>query len=81
LSIVERLHIPIVDQLPDKFVAVTRPIKIEDEDLIASIWFTLGCCAGVLATVSDGQIQFWRAKRAKRKHPSVEMSRGNVRTR
>jgi hypothetical protein len=60
--IADKLRIPnaLPSNIPAGHVAVTFPIRSEDADMIASISMTLQNAPDVLATVSDGFIQFWR---------------------
>jgi hypothetical protein len=56
------LGIPVVllSQVPLDFRQVTFPIRLEDSDMIASIWMTLRLAPDAVATHADHAITFWR---------------------
>jgi hypothetical protein len=61
-NILERLQIPITEPsgIPDTFDALTFPIRMDEEEIIRSIWFTLRTTEA-LVTVDGRHVQFWRA--------------------
>jgi hypothetical protein len=49
MNLLEELSIPVVaiEEMPDGFAPITRPIPSSEEDIIRSIWFTLRCTDAV----------------------------------
>ena len=60
--IIAALKIPVVAELSPGYRALTVPIRIEDADVVSSIWATLHFCSDAVATIADASIQFWDAE-------------------
>lgn len=79
MNLLEELSIPVlaIEEMPDGFAPITRPIPSSEEDIIRSIWFTLRCTDAVCTydnPINPGAaklIMFWRKPIKQKRHPRV----------